>query len=250
MHSNLPPVAGVWPNQTGGTKLRGYMQTNATDPLIQNVPSYLGPTIVAQRDRPVRVKFTNKLPTTAGGGNLFIPVDTTYMGAGMGPQGSVRSITVTNGGQGYTSAPTVTIAAPPVGGVHATATATMRSGGATNVASITVTNGGSGYTSAPAVTIAAPTGTPPLQQATAVSVLVGRPGGTYAQNRATLHLHGGNTPWISDGTPHQWTTPAGENSAYPQGVSVRNVPDMPDPGAGLADVLLHQPAERPPDVLS
>ena len=45
---------------------------------------YLGPIIVASRDRPVRIKFTNKLPTGAGG-NLFIPVDTTYMGAGAGP---------------------------------------------------------------------------------------------------------------------------------------------------------------------
>ena len=34
----------------------------------------------------------------------------------------------------------------------------------------------------------------------------------YTQNRATLHLHGGATPWISDGTPHQWTVPAGETS--------------------------------------
>ena len=32
----------------------------------------------------------------------------------------------------------------------------------------------------------------------------------FVKNRATLHLHGGNTPWISDGTPHQWITPAGE----------------------------------------
>ena len=50
--------------------------------------------------------------------------------------------------------------------------------------------------------------------------------GMFAQNRATLHLHGGNTPWISDGTEHQWTTPAGENTPYPEGVSVKNVPDM------------------------
>ena len=48
----------------------------------------------------------------------------------------------------------------------------------------------------------------------------------FTKNRATLHLHGGNTPWISDGTPHQWITPAGETAAYPQGVSVRSVPDM------------------------
>ncbi|MFZ2197831.1 MAG: multicopper oxidase domain-containing protein [Thermodesulfovibrionales bacterium] len=50
--------------------------------------------------------------------------------------------------------------------------------------------------------------------------------GTFSQNRATLHLHGGRTPWISDGTPHQWITPLGEPTQYPAGVSVQNVPDM------------------------
>ena len=48
----------------------------------------------------------------------------------------------------------------------------------------------------------------------------------YKDNRATLHLHGGVTPWISDGTPHQWITPAKENTPWPRGVSVQNVPDM------------------------
>jgi FtsP/CotA-like multicopper oxidase with cupredoxin domain len=51
-------------------------------------------------------------------------------------------------------------------------------------------------------------------------------GETYKEDRATLHLHGGATPWISDGTPHQWTTPAGETTTYPKGVSVQYVPDM------------------------
>ena len=55
-------------------------------------------------------------------------------------------------------------------------------------------------------------------------------GHCYAENRATLHLHGGISPWISDGTPHQWITPAGESTAYPQGVSVQPVPDMGDGG--------------------
>jgi FtsP/CotA-like multicopper oxidase with cupredoxin domain len=58
------------------------------------------------------------------------------------------------------------------------------------------------------------------------------PGEYYTENRATIHLHGGRTPWISDGTPHQWITPAGEYTNYPEGVSVRDVPDMPDPGPG------------------
>jgi FtsP/CotA-like multicopper oxidase with cupredoxin domain len=54
----------------------------------------------------------------------------------------------------------------------------------------------------------------------------------FAENRATLHLHGGISPWISDGTPHQWITPANESTDYPKGVSVTNVPDMPAPAAG------------------
>ena len=52
--------------------------------------------------------------------------------------------------------------------------------------------------------------------------------GKYSQNRATIHLHGNNTVWISDGNVHQWITPATENTHYPKGVSVRNVPDMKD----------------------
>ena len=135
MHSDLPP-----------TKLRAYVQLNGGDP----VPHYLGPVILARKNRPVRVKFTNFLPTGAGG-NLFLPVDTTIMGAGMGP-----------------------LDMP---------------------------------------------GMPGMKE-------------SFTQNRATLHLHGGLTPWISDGTPHQWTTPAGEITQYPRGVSVSNVPDMPDPGPG------------------
>ncbi|HCH00083.1 MAG TPA: hypothetical protein DE036_10055, partial [Actinobacteria bacterium] len=140
MHSDLPP-----------TTLRGYVQVNngtdanGNNTLAPDPIHYLGPTIIAQKDRPVRIKFTNKLPTGAGG-DLFIPVDTTVMGAGMGP--------------------------------------------------------------------------------------LGMDGPNYTQNRATLHLHGGKSPWISDGTPHQWITPAGENTPYPKGVSVKNVPDMPDPGDG------------------
>ena len=50
----------------------------------------------------------------------------------------------------------------------------------------------------------------------------------FQDNRATLHLHGGITPWISDGTPHQWITPKEDpgSNQYQQGVSVGNVPDM------------------------
>ncbi len=60
-------------------------------------------------------------------------------------------------------------------------------------------------------------------------------GQKYTQNRATIHLHGNNTVWISDGNTHQWISPANEVTPYPAGVSARNVPDM----AGCASDLTH-----------
>ena len=178
MHSDLP-----------ATLLRGYVQLStdvvpgARVPLTNAVmdgpdvpildaqgnpvlgvdkPHYLGPVITAQKDRPVRIKFRNLLPTGAAG-DLFLPVDTTVMGAGMGPQ---------------------------MGGMDEPDPQNPMCGQSP------------------------------------------KPAGCFVDNRATLHLHGGVTPWISDGTPHQWITPANENTPYPKGVSVRNVPDMPDPGPG------------------
>lgn len=70
------------------------------------------------------------------------------------------------------------------------------------------------------------------------------PDGTmYAETRSNIHLHGGDTIWISDGTPHQWITPVGEITNYHKGDSFSNVPDMvgvgksiplPSPTDGLA----------------
>ena len=60
--------------------------------------------------------------------------------------------TITAGGVGYTSAPTVTFSAPPVTdppGTTATGTATIEDGAVT---AITITNAGSGYTSTPTIT--------------------------------------------------------------------------------------------------
>jgi FtsP/CotA-like multicopper oxidase with cupredoxin domain len=176
------------------TKLRGYVQRNngtnvaacqpagctAADNTIVPDPNphYLGPTILAQRDRPVRILFRNKLPAGSGG-DLFLPVDTTIMGSGVGPD-ALGAMPTNNG--------LVTDAAR---------------------------NPECGTNPKPAI--------------------------CFTENRATLHLHGGLTPWVSDGTPHQWITPDGERE-YPdatlpaprtnKGVSVVNVPDMPDPGPG------------------
>jgi FtsP/CotA-like multicopper oxidase with cupredoxin domain len=61
-------------------------------------------------------------------------------------------------------------------------------------------------------------------------------GDKYPQNRAAFHLHGGDSPWISDGTPHQWITPAADPSPYKAGSRVMNAPDMPFPGEGSLNV--------------
>jgi hypothetical protein len=67
--------------------------------------------------------------------------------------GIITGFSITNPGLGYTSAPTVTIAAP-TSGTTATATAVVNGGVVTG---FTITNPGSGYTTLPVVTIGAPT---------------------------------------------------------------------------------------------
>lgn len=62
----------------------------------------------------------------------------------------VSAITTVNAGQDYATAPTITIAPPPAGGVQATATCTVADG---EIDAITITNKGSGYTTAPAITV-------------------------------------------------------------------------------------------------
>jgi hypothetical protein len=67
---------------------------------------------------------------------------------------SVNTITVTNGGSGYVTAPTVTIAAPAgPSGITATAFASILNG---SVTEITLITSGSQYTGTPNITISAP----------------------------------------------------------------------------------------------
>lgn len=40
---------------------------------------------------------------------------------------------------------------------------------------------------------------------------LGMPGMSTAVNRATVHLHGGKVPWVSDGGPFSWFTPDGDH---------------------------------------
>jgi hypothetical protein len=96
------------------------------------------------------LSYTNNL--------LTVRVDTSgNRNAVVTQTGTVTGFTITEGGDSYTSAPSVTLGAPDVsGGVQATATAVL-DGDA--VDSITITNPGTGYTSAPSVTIAGSSGT-------------------------------------------------------------------------------------------
>ena len=100
----------------------------------------------------------NQTPTNAGttfsqdtgttgtyGGGLSL--DGLATGTAVLTSQALSSITITDGGSNYSSAPTVTITGG--GGSSATATATLTSG---KVSSISITAGGSGYSSVPTVT--------------------------------------------------------------------------------------------------
>ncbi len=159
-HSDLP-----------ATKVRGYVQTNLgtnAGGTLNNVTpdpiNWLGPVIVAVKDRPIRIKFKNELPGAASGGNLAVPVDESIQGSGRGAMW--------------------------------------------------------------------PDGT----ECNPSPMAIGDPGlpcAVYPQTRAAIHLHGGRTPWISDGTPFQWILPLADYddgaNPYKKGVSLYNVPDMPVP---------------------
>lgn len=117
-------------------------------------PHYLGPIVVAAKDKPVRLLMMNLLPpggfdplTGARNGDLPLPVDEALGGAGATPDHQAK----------------------------------------------------------------------------------------FSQNRVAIHLHGGDSPWISDGTPHQWFIPGNDTTtSFTKGESFRQVPDMPDPGPGGA----------------
>jgi FtsP/CotA-like multicopper oxidase with cupredoxin domain len=144
-----------------GTSVPTLMPNGSQAYAVDN-PHFLGPLIVAKKDKPVRVVFYNLLPKD-GAGDLFIPTDSTLMGSGNGPA----------------------LMPDPVD----------------------------------AGTVLDEVRNPPCSE-------YPKPNTCFKDDRATLHMHGGVTPWISDGTPHQWITPATENTPWPEGVSVGNVPDM------------------------
>ena len=98
-------------------------------------------------------QFNNRLYYTDGASNLHFTDGTTVFRQGT----TLGSVSVTNPGTGYTSAPAVTVSAPQMAyGTTASAVASYAASQGGIVTGVTVTNGGSGYTSAPTITIAPP----------------------------------------------------------------------------------------------
>jgi hypothetical protein len=161
--------------------------------------------------------------------------------------GAVTSISITNGGSGYKSAPTVNFyggGAVVNGGSKAIATATLTNGVVTG---ITINNGGSGYTTAPTIAISggnkgvlfpnlnianlSSTTTPVTSPADG---LLAFNGGTNT-NDNTLHYF--------NGTTNKWqTTLDAENTpkvAYVQFTG--NLSMLDNYQAGWEDILLQNP---------
>jgi len=63
--------------------------------------------------------------------------------------------------------------------------------------------------------------------------------GDLPLNRIITHLHGGLTPWFSDGTPFQWYTPEGQH-----GQSFMNVPGFPVPPGTYSHYYSNQQSAR------
>ena len=172
-------------DRSRSTRADGVTQWLAVTP-----PQWLGPTIGATKDKPVRIVFHNLLPTGADG-NLFLPTDSTLMGSGMGP---------------------MDMPAPTNDG--------------------TVMDG--------------------VRNPECTELRTPSPTMCFTENRATLHLHGGITPWISDGTPHQWITPANENTRGRRASPSETSPTwtvVHRRRRRLPDLLLHEPAVGAADVL-
>ena len=65
-----------------GTKVPVLKSDGVTQWLAVTPPQWLGPTIAATKDKPVRIIFRNLLPVGSGG-DLILPTDSTLMGSGM-----------------------------------------------------------------------------------------------------------------------------------------------------------------------
>jgi len=212
----------------------------------------------------ISLKTNNMTPiavngdTTSGSivcwnGKNQIPRPAGY-GPDCSPDGSIATMLVTLPGTGYAGSPTVTIAAPPAGGVQAVATAITSPTPNGVVQSGTVIAGGSGYTSAPTVTLTGD-GTGATATATFVaaagapvaSVTLSSPGGQcYSSPPAVAFSGGGGSGATAtatlDSTPSciQGWNVIGSCSAR-KGTTVSGVGVTGGGGAGFSGTITFKP---------
>lgn len=188
---------------TRATAVNGFEQVQA---YAVDHPSYLGPTIAALRGHPTRIKFYNGLPAGRG------YTDGTGVFHRQGDLFIPVDHTLFGGGEGQTQTGFRDLLCGDV------------LGGPNNVGDPALSACGGGLNADGSTTPPGYVHVPKFD--------------LYTENREELHLHGGDNPWISDGTPHQWITPAADelNGAvtqnYKRGDIAYSVPDMPYPGPG------------------
>jgi Flp pilus assembly protein TadG len=147
--TDVPPGAYTWAN-------RNSQITSSPDPSVRFWKEYIDFVLGVWQDPTGNIQvpgtstcsygpdFTAGAASSGQGVSISGPDSYVYF------NGSINTaVTVTAGGSGYGSAPTVTFSAPPAGGTRATGTATISGG---HVTAITVANAGSGYASAPTIT--------------------------------------------------------------------------------------------------
>lgn len=211
--SNLSPGVNI--------KESDYSITTAT--IQSSVGAYVGFFEMGEANTPILVNSTTDLvrifgkPNNSNFGHFFTAYNylsypsSAYIVRALGDSdrnavstqsGTVNTITVSTGGSGYTTAPTISIAAPDVtGGVQATAIATVSNGAVT---AITVINHGSGYTIAPVVTITG-AGTGATATATVVT------GGAFIPNTDAYNTNYSYGSTVFGGFAARWPGSYGNN---------------------------------------
>jgi hypothetical protein len=134
----LDPITNTW-KTIGGSVPNGALSFVYSDGVNYRLANQSGCAVGA-------------LLTAAGSGYTAAPTVTASAGSSIWSAivgGAISTtVTVTNGGTGYTYPPSVIIATPPQGGIPATATATLTAG---VVTAVTVVNQGAGYAFPPQI---------------------------------------------------------------------------------------------------
>ncbi len=154
--SSLPSSTG-WRQVVNNSSVAGPFSSSGSTPLNPPLPyKWVRVQLKANNSTPYPVDG-DVYPDSSHGGQVCwngvsqIPLPSGYK-ADCTPNGAVTSIVVTNGGNNYSTAPSVTIAAPGAGGTQAQATAHVANPSG-QISGIIIDNGGSGYTTPPVVQV-------------------------------------------------------------------------------------------------